>query len=565
MSCDIWGVMIADNIKNIDPAGIADIEGLKKAVEILIGAVENLSQEIEELKKKNGELMDENARLKGGNGRPKIKGKNKVPTNISSGGKEKGIRKEEEVKLQQPKKCSQIEIDKEIRVEMDRATLPPDAIFKGYQPYYQQDIEVVRNNKRFLLASYYSPSEKKTYRAAFPEDELSGHFGPGVRSLINILHHYGNVTESCLAGMMKGFGIQISAGSISNLLKAEQSWSAQEQRAILRAGLAPGTPIQMDCTGNRQRGENKTTHIITAPLFSVFYTLGSKSRMDCLRALQGNPVEGIRLMWHKNMENAFREAKVSQSDSAEVMRLLKTQDNCQLSTDEFNALLQSQAPAIHKKRRIVLVLTEVMALHYYDHQDEFRRLKVLLTDDAPEYNKIAEHHGLCWVHDARYYNKLSPQMEVCKQKLDTFKGKYWEFYQSLLDYKFLSQQDRDKTKPEITRAFDQLFTPTTRYGQLDLCIERTLANKDQLLLVLAFPNLPLHNNAAELAARRVVRKRDISLHTWTDWGTELRDSFLSILETARKLNVSAYRYIHDRITGQLQMPSLATLVARGSP
>ncbi len=116
--------MIADKIKNINPAMIADIEGLKKAIEILIGAVENLSQENEELKKENGQLRDENARLKGGNARPKIKGKNKGHINISSGGKEKGIRREEEVRLQQPKKCSQIEIDKEIKVEMDRAALP---------------------------------------------------------------------------------------------------------------------------------------------------------------------------------------------------------------------------------------------------------------------------------------------------------------------------------------------------------------------------------------------------------------------------------------------------------
>lgn len=557
------GIMLPDKIKNIDPGKMGDIEGLKRAVEILMNVVEDLSHENEQLEKQVRQLRDENVRLKGGNARPKIKGKKKRHTDISSGGKEKGMRREDEVK-QPHKKCSSLEIDKEIKVEMDQKELPSDAIFKGYQPYYQQDITITRNNKRFLLASYYSPSEKKTYRAAFPEGEPAGHFGPGIRSFINILHHYGNVTESGLAGMMKGFGIQISAGSISNLLKAEHSWSVEEQTAILQAGLAPGAATQMDCTGNRQRGENKVTHIITAPLFSVFYTLQSKSRIDCLRALQGNPAAGVRLMWHKDMGDAFRDAKVSQSDTRAVMGLLEKQGSFQLSKDEFNALLQTDAPSIYAKGRIVSILTEVMALHYYDHQSKFQRLKVLLTDDAPEYNKIAEHHGLCWVHDARYYNKLSPQMEVCKQKLDTFKTKYWDFYQTLLDYQTLSWKDRDKRKPKIIRGFDRLFTPTTRYGQLDLCIERTLANKDPLLLVLDFPNLPLHNNAAELAARRVVRKRDISLHTWTDWGTQLRDAFLSIIETARKLDVSAYRYIHDRITGQLQMPSLATLITANS-
>src|ERR1035437_8205849 len=113
------------------------------------------------------------------------------------------------------------------------------------------------------------------------------------------------------------------------------------------------------------------------------------------------------------------------------------------------------------------------------------------------------------------------------------------------------------SKEEIITRFDQLFGTPSRYGALDKCMERTRNNKEKLLRVLDFPDLPLHNNAAELAARRVVRKRDISLHTWTDWGTQLRDAFMSIIETAKKLNISAYQYINDRITRQYNMPSLA--------
>jgi len=108
--------------------------------------------------------------------------------------------------------------------------------------------------------------------------------------------------------------------------------------------------------------------------------------------------------------------------------------------------------------------------------------------------------------------------------------------------------------------FDQLFDKPTRYGALDKCLERTRANKEKLLRVLDFPDLPLHNNAAELAARRVVRKRDISLHTMTKWGTELRDAFLSIIETAQKLGISAYQYINDRITQQNKMNALAEII-----
>jgi len=53
------------------------------------------------------------------------------------------------------------------------------------------------------------------------------------------------------------------------------------------------------------------------------------------------------------------------------------------------------------------------------------------------------------------------------------------------------------------------------------------------------------------------------LHTWSDWGTQLRDAFMSIIETAVKLEISAFDFIHDRITKQFKMPSLATVIYPG--
>ena len=69
-------------------------------------------------------------------------------------------------------------------------------------------------------------------------------------------------------------------------------------------------------------------------------------------------------------------------------------------------------------------------------------------------------------------------------------------------------------------------------------------------------------NWAELAVRQIVCKRDISLHTWSERGTRVRDAFLTIIETANKLGVSAIEYIADRISKKNEMPSLASLVAK---
>jgi hypothetical protein len=95
---------------------------------------------------------------------------------------------------------------------------------------------------------------------------------------------------------------------------------------------------------------------------------------------------------------------------------------------------------------------------------------------------------------------------------------------------------------------------------LDDRIAKTKANKTYLLLVLKYPQLPLHNNDAELGARAQVRKRDVSLHTMTEDGTKANDIFMTIVQTAKKLGVSAYDYIYDRVSKNYCMPSLSVLI-----
>ncbi|MDD4156503.1 MAG: hypothetical protein PHV51_01975 [Methanosarcinaceae archaeon] len=78
------------------------------------------------------------------------------------------------------------------------------------------------------------------------------------------------------------------------------------------------------------------------------------------------------------------------------------------------------------------------------------------------------------------------------------------------------------------------------------------------------PEIPLHNNAAELAAKARVRKRDVSLQFVTDEGTKANDTFMTIVQTAKKLGVSAYDYIFDRVSNRFEMPSLDQLIREKS-
>lgn len=113
---------------------------------------------------------------------------------------------------------------------------------------------------------------------------------------------------------------------------------------------------------------------------------------------------------------------------------------------------------------------------------------------------------------------------------------------------------------QVRREFDALFSTVTGYTALDERIARTKAKQAELLLVLEHPEIPLHNNLAELAARSRVRKRDVSYGPRTSAGKKAWDTFMTIGATAKKLGLSFYQYIYDRVSGELKMPSLADLI-----
>ncbi|MBC8444353.1 transposase [Candidatus Woesearchaeota archaeon] len=137
----------------------------------------------------------------------------------------------------------------------------------------------------------------------------------------------------------------------------------------------------------------------------------------------------------------------------------------------------------------------------------------MICDDAPQFKNITELLGLCWVHDGRHYKKIIPFLKDSKIKLENFILKYWNYYKSLKKYK---DNPTIEMKERLSKDFDILFSIKTGYLELDKRIEKTKNKKSELLLILDYPEIPLHNNAAELAVRVQVRKRDVSLQTRTE-------------------------------------------------
>jgi len=72
---------------------------------------------------------------------------------------------------------------------------------------------------------------------------------------------------------------------------------------------------------------------------------------------------------------------------------------------------------------------------------------------------------------------------------------------------------------------------------------------EELLLVLEHPELPLHNNPAELELTIVLR-RNISYGTQTKDGTQAWDTFMSLVATTRKLGIS---FLNTCATASLEL------------
>jgi hypothetical protein len=165
------------------------------------------------------------------------------------------------------------------------------------------------------------------------------------------------------------------------------------------------------------------------------------------------------------------------------------------------------------------------------------------------------------VHEGRHYKKLTPIVPANQDALEAFLTRFWKYYGKLVDYKAHPTPEQAEG---LSAEFDEVFTTTSDYVALRERIEKSRAKKDALLAVLNYPELPLHNNNSELGARTEKRRQDVSLQLKTKEGTEAKDSWLTIAQTAKKLRVSAYAYSNDRISKTYRMPSLATLIAQHS-
>jgi hypothetical protein len=522
-----------------------------------LNAVEQLSRENDELRRENQKHKDEINRLKGEKGKPDIRPQKKN-NDISSESERKNDDDEDD--QNKPKrikpKQKDLKIDRVERCELNKDELPADAEFKGYEGFVVQGIKITTDNIKFERAVYYSSSQSKTYLAPLPPG-YNGQFSPELKALVLDLYQDGGMTQPAIERFLKTHGVYISSGTLSKII-TEDVWPFhQEKKDIVEAGLLATNYQHLDDTSARVHGKNHHTHILCNPFFTAFTTLPTRDRLAVIEVLSNGPLQFcINETTHALLqEMGLSEKRLTQLRTLQFEPVLMTRE-------EIDAQMKALFPEEHRHLTSQKMIREAAAIVAYQ-QCCRGKIPILLTDGALQFQLITEHHALCWIHEGRHYKKLDPLVPLHREILRVFRKSFWDFYHRLLAFK---KAPHEEEANRLSTTFDELFSQKTDYQDLDERIASTLAKKEKLLLVLRFPDLPLHNNPAELGARVQARKRDISLQTKNAQGTQSKDSLMTVTETAKKLFVNTYKYFCDRLSGKREMPSLASLIRqRSSP
>ena len=298
-------------------------------------------------------------------------------------------------------------------------------------------------------------------------------------------------------------------------------------------------------------GQNGYCHIVCNPLYTAYFTTAAKDRLTIIDVLTNHRPRRF-------LVNAEALGYVEACGLSAVRRRQLAQLPGEMIMEEatMQALLEAHLPGLGpQQRKWILDATAVAAYHA---DVEFPVVRLLVCDDAPQFTLVTEELALCWVHEGRHYKKLLPSIPYHQSAAGGLRAALLDLLRPVAGVS--GAADAGGGRRDWRGSSRRCSRPSRATRRLDERIAKTRAKKSCLLMVLAHPEIPLHNNPAELGARARVRKRDVSFGPRTREGAKAWDTFMTLAETATKLGVSFYHYIHDRVSGAYQMPSLADLI-----
>ena len=491
------------------------------------------------------DLKNEVARAKGINPKPQIRpSKLETPKEKTEkeGEKEGGKRPGSAKKM----KTKDLTIHNEIVIAPDH--IPEGAVLKDYKTFVVQDILLEANNTLYKLPRYVTP-DGKTICGKLPDSLNGKHYGPNLTRFILYQYHNCQVTEPLLLEELREIGIELSTGQLNNILIEDKEDFHEEKEELLEVGLEISDFVNVDDTGARHMGKNGYCNHIGNEFFAHFESTESKSRINFLKLLQA----GERAYYLNDEALEYLEAT---SLPKKMYKLVK-ENIGNLCTDDstWEAFLNEKGITIGNHRRLITegaLMGGLLA-------NGLSRALVIVSDDAGQFKVVLLKHMLCWVHAERNIKKLEPVTDGAKEDYEKVQKDFWAIYERLKEYKENPTLDE---KLKIIESFDELCLTKTRFASLNLALKQLYKNKDELLLVLERPELPLHNNLSERDIREYVKRRKISGSTRSENGRRCRDTFASLKKTCRKLGISFWDYLRDRLVKGTEVPRLTDVMRK---
>jgi hypothetical protein len=505
---------------------------LEALAERLLGENAALNQAI-------AELRAEVAALKGVKGRPKVR-----PSGMDEGTEPKPAGKRQE-RSAKGSKSERLIVGEE---RIIKAEVPPGSRFKGYEDFLVQDLVLHPHVVRIRRERWLTP-DGWTVVAPMPAG-IVGHFGSALRRFVLFQYHQGQVTVPRLVAQLQAIGIAISKRQVVRLLNEGQSTFLDEARDVLRAGLASAPWISVDDTGARHKHQNGVCTQLGNDHFAAFVTTASKSRLNFLKVLRAGftdyviNAEALGYMRHRALAGPV----IAKLD-AHPERHFENAGAWMRHLERLGITALTVAPDPVRIATEGAVWGSVKAHGLLPNA-------VILSDDAGQF--AIDRHALCWVHAERLVHKLDTFTERQHAAQQFLRALIWWFYADLKAYR--RAPDR-RQRTALRARFDRIFRRRTGFATLDRLLQRLHANKNELLLVLDRPQVPLHTNGSERDLRPQVIKRKISGGTRSDAGRNCRDAFLGLLLTCQKLGVSFWEYLGHRLgVPSTKVPYLPDLV-----
>lgn len=523
-------------------------------VEELLGLIEHLSGVVQHQEETIQYLRDEIAVLKGEKGKPTFKASGmekqtdavdetkKPDTDDSSGNAESGATDKRPGSAKRVKKAK-LTIHQSVKIP-PTTPRPPGSRFKGYRDVVIQDIKIEAVNTQYRLEVWQTPDGEWLY-GELPAHLRGGQFGPELRRFVIYQHHQCHVTQPLLHEQLREWGVDISTGQINALLSGRNEAFFAEKDQILETGLQVSDYISVDDSGARHQGRNGYVTQIGNDLFAWFASTHSKSRINFLELLHAG---GLSYSLNEFTLEYWAEQGLAQ---APRQRLETSWPGKIDNTECWEAYLNILGIFDERPRRIA---TEGALLGGLIDKG-FSLDLVIVSDGAGQFAILQ--HALCWVHAERLVHKLIPLNDRHREDQKRVRGEIWELYRDLKCY----QTDPDPVQAlALAARYEQIFTQRTSFETLNGTLKRLYGHRDKLLLVLQRPEIPLHTNGSENDIRGYVKWRKVSGGTRSDLGRKCRDTFASVKKTCRKLGISFWEYLGDRIYNRAEIPPLQDII-----